>query len=84
MPFTLPLDEMTQEEKLAAMEALWRDLSSRPDELESPAWHGEVLRERLRQVEAGEMHFLPWEDAQKRIDALVAQRRAAKDAKGEK
>lgn len=75
MPFTLPLDEMTLGEKLSAMEALWKDLSSRPDEWEPPAWHKEVLRERVRQIEAGEDHFLSWEEAQKYIDALVAERR---------
>ena len=45
---TLPLDEMTVEEKLHLMETIWAIIAARPDELESPAWHGEVLRERQR------------------------------------
>lgn len=63
MPFTLPLEDMTWEEKLKAMEDLWQDLSKRPDDLEAPAWHAEVLAERERQVKAGEVTFIPWEQA---------------------
>ena len=71
MPITLPLDEMTVEEKLEAMEAIWASLAKNPDDVPSPAWHGEVLRERLRQVEAGETEFLSWKAAQQEIDRLV-------------
>ena len=63
---------MTLEEKLQAMEALWESLSRNPDALESPAWHGEVLRERQRLIDAGEERFLDWDEAQKEIDRLVA------------
>ena len=74
MPITLPLDEMTVEEKLQAMEAIWASLAKNPDDVPSPAWHGEVLRERLRQVEAGEAHFIPWEEAKKNLRRRAAER----------
>jgi hypothetical protein len=66
----LPLSEMSVEEKLQAMEALWEDLSHNAA-LESPAWHEEVLVERERQLEAGEARFIDWElakaDIRKRV-----------------
>lgn len=62
----LPLSEMSVEEKLQAMEALWEDLS-RDANLESPAWHEEVLVERDRQIEAGEARFVDWEQAKAEI-----------------
>lgn len=40
------LAALTPSEKLAAMEILWRDLSKKPAELDSPGWHGAVLAER--------------------------------------
>ena len=43
MSIKLPLDEMTVQEKLAAMESLWEDLSRSPEAIESPAWHKDVL-----------------------------------------
>ena len=63
MPVSLPLSEMTLEEKLQAMEALWEDLSRDPDTLESPAWHEDVLREREERLATGETEFVDWEQA---------------------
>jgi hypothetical protein len=63
MSLTLPLSEMTLEEKLQAMEALWDDLSRNPETLESPSWHEEVLRERQQRLAAGEDSFVDWEQA---------------------
>ncbi len=41
----LPLNEMSVEEKLQTMEALWQSLSADPGAVESPAWHEKELRE---------------------------------------
>lgn len=59
----LPLDEMSIEEKLQTMEALWEDLSVDPTKIESPAWHEEELRERERKIASGEAKFIDWEAA---------------------
>lgn len=67
----LPLSEMSIEEKLQAMEALWEDLS-RNAALESPAWHEEVLRDRDRQIESGEASFMDWEQAKALIRKRVS------------
>lgn len=68
----LPLSEMSVEEKLQAMEALWEDLSRNAALLESPAWHEEILRERDRQIEAGEASFMDWEQAKAHIRNRVS------------
>lgn len=41
------LAALTPSEKLAAMNILWRDLSKNPAAFDSPAWHGDVLAERI-------------------------------------
>ena len=46
MKLTLPLDKMTTEEKLLALEEIWEDLCRTPDNIPSPAWHVGVLEER--------------------------------------
>ncbi len=71
LALALPLSEMSVEEKLQAMEATWEDLS-RNAELESPAWHEEVLVERERQLEAGEASFIDWERAKGLIRKRVS------------
>lgn len=59
----LPLNEMSVEEKLQTMEALWQSLAVDSKAIESPAWHEEELRERERLIESGEAKFIDWEKA---------------------
>lgn len=63
MAVNVPLDEMSVEEKLQLLEAVWADLSPVPDELESPAWHGEALAETERRIQAGQATFSDWQKA---------------------
>jgi putative addiction module component (TIGR02574 family) len=64
---TLPLGQMTREEKLRMMEELWTDLSRNESQLESPEWHGDVLRERMEAVKSGKETFIDWEEAKKQL-----------------
>lgn len=43
------LSNLTREEKLAAMEIIWRDLTADESAYESPAWHKAELEKRLSQ-----------------------------------
>ncbi len=63
MSIDLPLDKMTLADKLATMEAIWADLSNRPDDLPSPEWHKEILEDRRRQVAEGKLRFIEWDIA---------------------
>ncbi len=49
------------------MEALWQSLSSKPDSVESPAWHEKELRDRERDIQSGESNFIDWEKAKTNI-----------------
>ncbi|MEZ6143471.1 MAG: addiction module protein [Zavarzinella sp.] len=42
------LAALTHQEKLDAMNILWRDLSANPAGMSSPDWHGDVLSERMK------------------------------------
>ena len=63
MDVTLPLDQMTVAEKLRAMESLWADLSRKEDQIDSPGWHEEVLKEREERIRSGQEKFIDWETA---------------------
>ena len=67
MATPLPIDKMTIEEKLQTMEALWDDLCQHEEALPVHDWQKEILDERERLIEAGEAHFVDWEEAKKRI-----------------
>lgn len=67
MQATLPLDRMTKEDKLRAMQELWADLSRDEAQVESPGWHGDVLRERAEAVKSGKETFMDWDTAKKQL-----------------
>lgn len=66
MATELQLDQMTIEEKLRVMEALWDDLCCR-DAVPVPQWHRDILDERSRLIEEGKAEFIDWETAKKQI-----------------
>ena len=59
--------QLPKKEKLMLMEALWEDLSRDGEDFESPAWHGEVLREREKALQSGEDRFLTVEEARAEV-----------------
>ena len=67
MELTLPLDKMTVAEKLRAMEMLWADLSRDDTQIESPAWHADVLHDREARIKTGAEQFMDWETAKKQL-----------------
>jgi len=60
---TIDMQRMSREEKLKMMHALWEDLARDGDAVESPAWHGNVLRETEDRVRSGAEQVLNWDEA---------------------
>jgi len=56
----LAIQQMSWEEKLRVMEELWESLSADGARLESPAWHGEALRETEQHYDAGQEQPIDW------------------------
>jgi len=79
MRTVLPVGKMTREEKLRVMEELWADLSRDEAQFESPAWHGEVLRQREEAVKSGKETFIDWEVAKKQIRLHIAKQKKRKN-----
>ncbi len=71
MSITKPLGEMSVEEKIQMMESLWDDLCQRPDDIESPTWHQDILAQRERALGTGEDAFETWDSAKKNIRKQV-------------
>jgi hypothetical protein len=66
MSVDLKLDQMTTEEKLQAMEALWSDLCKRAA-IAVPQWHKDILDQRQREIDEGKAEFIDWETAKKEL-----------------
>jgi hypothetical protein len=67
MATPLAIDQMTIEEKLKTMEALWTDLCQHQEVLPVHDWQKEILDGRERMIEKGEAQFLDWEEAKQLI-----------------
>ena len=67
MATPLAIDQMTIEEKLQAMEAIWNDLCQHEEALPVHQWQKDILDERAQLIENGQAHFIEWEEAKKRI-----------------
>jgi hypothetical protein len=72
MASILPLEKMSMEEKLRAMELLWDDLCNKAGGLTSPAWHEGILAERDAMQKRGEDEFEDWETAKRNIRNKVS------------
>lgn len=67
MAVTLPLESMSVEEKLHAMELLWDSLCNQAEGVVAPSWHGELLAQRELSRADGNDQFQTWEQAKKDI-----------------
>ncbi len=69
------LSDLSHSEKLAAMDLLWRDLSSEPSKYVLPKWHERIIADRLANPASGKP--LPLNDAKadvkERLDARRTQ-----------
>jgi putative addiction module component (TIGR02574 family) len=59
-------------EKLKLMETLWDSLCIQSGaNMDLPAWHAEVLEQRLRRLTSDEESVAPWNEAKERIRARI-------------
>lgn len=70
MAVTLDIKNMSFEDKIMTMEALWEDLSKQVTPQELPAWHDQVLAQRQAEVAKGEGIYSDWEMVKSRLDKL--------------
>jgi hypothetical protein len=54
---------MPLNQKLRIMEMIWEDLSRDEDTVESPSWHQNIVKEREKGLESGDMTVSGWEEA---------------------
>lgn len=52
------IKKMSISERLQAMEALWDSILYDDNEIESPAWHEQILEERKRKITEGKAKFI--------------------------
>lgn len=67
---TLPpagFDELSPDEKLEYIQALWDRFAEHPEEVPVPDWHRQVIAERLSAYRRGEMTARPWSEVREEL-----------------
>lgn len=71
MSYTVPLDSLTTKEKLKVLQDIWADLRKDNKDLSLPAWHEQVINERVKLLEQGDVETFDITEAKQIIDDLV-------------
>ena len=64
-PPTVPppgFDDLSPDEKLEYIQALWDRFSEHPEEVPVPDWHRQIVAERVAAQQRGELTFRPWSE----------------------
>jgi hypothetical protein len=62
---TIDIQQLSKEEKLGLMEAIWEDLSK--SDLAAPTWHEEALKQTEMRVAEGQEIPIDWQEAKKEL-----------------
>ncbi|MFO0729418.1 MAG: addiction module protein [Nitrospiraceae bacterium] len=68
---TADIAKLPVAEKLLLMEQLWDSLRVQADSSVVPAWHKDVLAERLRRLDTGNEPTSLWAEAKERIRSQI-------------
>jgi putative addiction module component (TIGR02574 family) len=73
VPFTPPpgFDDLSVEEKLDYLQALWGRIVSRPEQVPVPDWHRQILSERIATYRAGKGSTRPWSEFREELRSLL-------------
>ncbi|MDO9271228.1 MAG: addiction module protein [Methylobacter sp.] len=63
----IQIEKLSVTEKIQVMESLWDSLCTDADNINSPAWHSDVLQQREEMLNDGTDTFIDWNDAKKDI-----------------
>jgi putative addiction module component (TIGR02574 family) len=69
-------DELSVEEKLDYVEALWDRIAARPETVPVPDWHLEVIEQRTQEGQPGSGNGRSWDDFREELRAKLRQRRS--------
>jgi len=72
MSTQLTIAQMTIEEKLQTMEALWEDLCRHEQALPVQDWQKQILDDREALIEQGKARFIDWEESKQRISKEIS------------
>ena len=69
-------DELSPEEQIDYIQALWGRVAAHPESVPSPAWHHQIVAERLAEYRTGEAGTgRPWSEVRRELEAELRRAR---------
>ena len=79
LPFPPPgFDDLSAEEKIDYLQALWDRIAEAPDDVSVPDWHLEIVEQRLAAHRDHPERVVTWEEAEADILSRLRRRAAAR------
>ena len=60
-------DDLSVDDQIEYLQSLWDRVTASADRVPVPAWHAEIIRKRLAELEADPNSAVPWEQAREEI-----------------
>ena len=64
---TIPLKDMSLNEKFIAIETIWDDIIHNSADFSSPDWHEDILEKRDEKIANGKDKLIDWDIAKKQL-----------------
>jgi putative addiction module component (TIGR02574 family) len=76
-PLSIPpaFDALSVQQQLEYVQALWKRIGERQQDVRSPDWHAEVVQKRLDAHRENPDAAVPWEDVRAELSARFGHRR---------
>ena len=60
-------DDLSVEDQIEYLQSLWDRITTAADKVPVPAWHAEIIRKRVAELEADPGSAIPWEQAREEV-----------------
>ena len=60
-------DDLSVDEQIEYLQSLWDRVTAAADKVPVPAWHTEIIRKRVAELEADPDSAVPWDQAREEI-----------------
>jgi putative addiction module component (TIGR02574 family) len=64
-------DDLSPDEQVEYVQALWNRIAASPDRVPVPEWHKKLLDERLADADANPDDSVPWDEVREELEAKL-------------
>lgn len=67
-------DDLSVDDQIDYLQSLWDRVAAAADKVPVPAWHSEIIRKRLAELESDPDSAVPWDKAKEEITSRLSKK----------